>query len=159
MWTVILSGLFSLSVYGAGFYILFRLGWIVAILYLAYGSFLEYRLVRRHCPECYYWGRTCGFGKGRLSALFFKQGDVSRFCSGVMTWRDMIPDLLVSAVPFVAGVVLLFVHFEVTLLIALLLLVVLTTAGNGLIRGSLTCRYCMQRELGCPADRLFNKGR
>ena len=37
-------------------------------------------------------------------------------------------------------------------------IVILTTIGNGFIRGTLTCKYCKQGELGCPADRLFNKG-
>jgi hypothetical protein len=33
----------------------------------------------------------------------------------------------------------------------------LTFIGNGLVRGSLACKYCKQREIGCPAEQLFNK--
>jgi hypothetical protein len=25
------------------------------------------------------------------------------------------------------------------------------------VRGQLACRYCKQREIGCPAAQLFNK--
>jgi len=37
------------------------------------------------------------------------------------------------------------------------MLILLTSAGNSYIRGSLACKYCQQRELGCPAEKLFNK--
>jgi hypothetical protein len=55
------------------------------------------------------------------------------------------------------GIILLISKFDFVSLSALLLLVVFTTAGNGYIRGKMTCKYCKQKELGCPADLLFNK--
>ncbi|MFH1684097.1 MAG: hypothetical protein ABIA67_04360 [Candidatus Margulisiibacteriota bacterium] len=27
----------------------------------------------------------------------------------------------------------------------------------GYLRGSLACKFCKQRELGCPAEQLFSK--
>jgi hypothetical protein len=156
-WIVIITNLFSVSTYFLGVFIVLRLGWIAVTLYLAFILFLEYRLLSKHCVNCYYWGKVCGFGKGRISFWFFKKGDVSKFCAKEMTWKDMIPDLLVSLVPFIIGIVYLIISFDIILLIAVLLLVVLSTAGNGFIRGSLTCKYCKQKELGCPAESLFNK--
>ena len=70
----------------------------------------------------------------------------------------MIPDLLVSLIPFITGIGLLILNFNLLLLAALLLLSILTTSGNGFIRGKLTCKNCKQRELGCPAYELFDKG-
>lgn len=43
------------------------------------------------------------------------------------------------------------------LLLALLFLMVLSTTGNAFIRGTFACQYCKQRDLGCPAEQLFNK--
>lgn len=157
IWIVILSNLVSILIYSSGFIITLRLGWIAAVLYLVFIFSLEYRLISKHCVNCYYWGMTCGFGKGRLSALFFKRGDPVKFCNNEMSWKDMIPDLLVSLVPFIIGIVLMIIKFDFTLLFAEIILIVLTTIGNGFIRGNLTCRYCKQRELGCPAEKLFNK--
>lgn len=157
VWIVILSNLFSILIYSSGFAITLQLGWIAAALYLVFILALEYRLISKHCINCYYWGMTCGFGKGRLSALFFKRGDPNKFCGNEMSWKDMIPDLLVSLVPFIIGIVLIIIKFDFTILFALIILIVLTTAGNGFIRGNLTCRYCKQRELGCPAEKLFSK--
>lgn len=155
---VILSNLVSLAIYGLGFFIIFKLGWIFSICYLFYVLIFEYRLLRYHCTTCYYYGKVCGFGKGRLSSLFFKKGDVSKFCNKEFTWKDMIPDILVSLIPFVFGIILLIIKFDFILLAAVLALLLLTTSGNGFIRSSLTCRYCKQGELGCPAAMLFNKG-
>ena len=156
-WIVMVSSLFSVLIYFLGAFIMLQLGWIALGGYIVYILFLEYRLISKHCVNCYYWGKICGFGKGKISSWFFKKGDISKFCAKEFTWKDMIPDLLVSLVPFVVGIVFLIVSFNIVMLMAVLLLIALSTAGNGFIRGSLACKYCKQRELGCLADRLFNK--
>ena len=156
---VILANIVSLVIYGLGILIIHKAGSIFALFYLLYILTLEYRLIRNHCTNCFYWGRTCGFGKGKLSSWLFKKGDIAKFCIKDMTWKDMIPDIMVSLIPLAAGIIILILKFDFILLAALLLLLLLTTVGNGYIRGTLTCRYCKQRELGCPADLLFNKGK
>ncbi len=157
LWIVFLSNLVSILIYISGFLIIFRLSLIAAVLYMAYILALEYRLLSKHCVGCYYWGKTCGFGKGRLSSLFFKKGDPAIFCGNKMSWKEMIPDLMISLIPLIIGIVLLIIKFDFFILFAAILLVALTTSGNGYIRGKLTCRYCKQRELGCPAEKLFSK--
>jgi hypothetical protein len=137
--------------------IILSLSWIAAILYLLFILALEFRLIRKHCVNCYYWGKTCGFGKGRLSSLFFKKGDPSKFCEKSFTWKDMIPDLLISLIPLLIAIALMIIKFNLILLFATILIIALTTIGNGFIRGNLTCKYCKQREIGCPAEQLFSK--
>jgi hypothetical protein len=156
---VILSSLVSFLIYLMGIIVIFRIGWIYTIFYLSFIFALELRLIKNHCTACYYWGKTCGFAKGRISSLFFKKRDNSDFCSNKFAWKDMIPDLLITLIPLIAGIVLLIIKFEPFLLFALILLIALTTAGNQYIRGSLTCKFCKQREIGCPAEKLFNSGK
>lgn len=156
-WTVLLSNLVSLSIYIIGAYILFGLGWIYTLLYILYCLFLEIRLLKTGCVNCYYYGKVCGFGKGWLSALFFKRGDVSQFSQQELRWKDMIPDMMVSIFPIIGGIILLIVNFSWLILFLILGVVILSTAGNSLIRGLLTCGKCKQRELGCPAEKLFEK--
>ena len=156
---VFLSNLVSIGIYLLGFLIILHTGWIFAILYLAYILAFEIRLVRNHCTHCYYWGKTCAFGRGGVSSLLFKKSDPSKFCEKAMTWKDLIPDLLISLFPLVTGIVLLILDFNIVLLLALLVLLFLTTSGNGLVRGSFACKFCKQRELGCPAMALFNRGK
>jgi hypothetical protein len=152
---VVLSNFVSLTIYSLGFLIIFKTDTIYALFYLLNVLILELNLIKNHCTSCFYWGKTCGFGKGRISALFFKKGDPAKFCNHSFKWKDMIPDLLVSLIPLVTGIVLLIADFNFLLLFAVLLLILLTTSGNGFIRGKLTCRYCKQSELGCPAQLLF----
>jgi hypothetical protein len=158
-WIVVISNAVSLSIYVLGFTIMLRLSWIISILYLIGLLIFEIRLIRNHCVDCYYWGKTCGFGKGRLSSLFFKKGDTSRFCSGKMSWKDVVPDMLISFVPTITGIVLLILKFDLLILISLILILLLSTMGNGFIRGNLTCKFCKQKDIGCPADKLFNKNK
>jgi hypothetical protein len=157
VWIVLSSNLLSLSIYALGFYILSGIGLLVSILFLIYALVLEIRIISKHCVNCNYWGKTCGFGKGRISALFFKKGDNSQFCAKEITWKNMIPDILISLLPFVAGIALLLIRFNILLLLAIILLFVLSGFGNGFVRKSLACKFCKQRELGCLAYKLFNK--
>ncbi len=155
--TVVLSNLVSLPIYGLGFWIILNTGLVWAFLYLAYVLLLEFRLMRYHCTKCYYWGKYCSSGRGKISSFLFKKGDSVRFACTVLTWKEMVPDLFVSLIPFLTGLVLLVLRFNYFLLGALLLLLLLTTLGNSFIRGSKSCSYCRQQDLGCPAYRLFYK--
>jgi hypothetical protein len=113
--------------------------------------------MRRSCTNCYYYGRLCAFGKGKLSAIFFKKGNAKKFTQCKITWKDLIPDFLVSIIPSLAGIWLLIIHFNFLILSSVIWLVLLTSAGNSFIRGSLACKHCKQREIGCPAEKLFKK--
>jgi hypothetical protein len=156
-WTVLFSNLVSLSIYIIGAYILFGLGWIYAVLYLLFCLFLEIRLLKTGCVNCYYYGKVCGFGKGKLSALFFKRGDVSQFSQRELSWKSMIPDMMGPIFPIIGGIILLIFNFSWLILFLIVGVIILSTAGNALIRGFLTCNKCKQRELGCPAEKLFDK--
>jgi hypothetical protein len=159
VWIITLSNLVSLTIYAIGALIIYQAGWIFSVLYLGFILTLELRLIRNHCTSCNYWGKRCGFGKGKISSLFFKKSEINHFCDTKISWKDMLPDLLVSLIPFIVGIVLLIIRFNVLIIFALVLLAVLTTSGNGLIRGKLTCKYCRQKELGCQAYLLFNKNK
>lgn len=154
---VLLSNLVSLGIVSLGFLIFLRIHLLFAMVYILYFLFLEYRLIRYHCTDCYYFGRTCAFGHGRISAWFCKKGDPSNFCNHKMTWKDMILDILISLLPIIVGIILMVIEFDYFLLAATILILLLTTFGNSFIRGKLACRYCKQRDLGCPAEALFNK--
>jgi hypothetical protein len=117
---------------------------------------LEIRLLRKSCVNCYYYGKRCAFGKGKLCSLFFKKGNKEGF-TGDFTWKDLIPDMLVAIIPLLIGITRLIVGFNWLLLSLIILLFFLVSTGNGFIRGSLACKYCKQREIDCPADKMFNK--
>lgn len=74
-----------------------------------------------------------------------------------MTWKDLTADFLVSLIPLIIGIALMIMKFDYAVLIAGIILIILTTAGNGFIRINLSCKYCKQKEIGCPAEQLFYK--
>ena len=154
---VLLSNLVSIAIYAIGAFIIYQIGWIWLLIYIVYIVWLEIRLLKRSCVNCCYYGKACAFGKGRICRLFFKQGDPQEFGKKKIMWVDMIPDFLVSLVPIVAAIVLLIIDFNWIMLVLMILLVLLTFTGNGFIRGSLACKYCKQREIGCPAMQLFGE--
>jgi hypothetical protein len=119
--------------------------------------FLEYRLLKNSCINCYYYGKVCFSGKGKLSSILFKKGSNKKFNNKKVKIIDILPDFLVSLVPIIAGIILLILHFEWLLLSLVIILFLLTFLGNGLIRGSLACKFCKQKDIGCPADEFFNK--
>jgi len=125
--------------------------------YLFYIFFLEIKVMQRSCVNCYYYGKYCAFGKGKISSLFFKKISSGNFAKEKISWKDMLPDFLVSIIPFIVGIILLVEHFNLLLLTSIILLVILTTFGNSFIRGFLACKHCKQQELGCHAEQLFNK--
>ncbi|MBI2926854.1 MAG: hypothetical protein HYY24_14250 [Verrucomicrobia bacterium] len=153
--TVVLSNALALAIYVIGAVILSDLGAWAVVLYVAYCVWIEFRILTKSCVSCYYYGKWCGLGKGKLCALLFKRGDPAKFAQSVVSWRDLLPDFLVSLVPLVVGVVLLARNFSWTLVALVIALAALTFGGNAVVRSCLLCKYCKQRELGCPAQKLF----
>jgi hypothetical protein len=154
---VLLSNLLTFSIYGIGAYLMAGLGvWSLAA-YLVYCGCMEIRLLRQGCVDCCYYGKMCAFGRGRLCALLFRQGDPQQFAQRQISWSDLLPDFAVSLLPAVAAVIQLVTDFRWVTLALLAVLLVLTFWGNAVVRGSFACRHCRQRQIGCPAERLFNK--
>ncbi len=154
---VLISNLVNVLIYLIGSFIVFKVGLIWLILYLLFVLFLEFKLIRGHCVHCYYYGKTCAFGKGRLCALMFKKGEGKKFNNIKITWKDILPDFLVSIVPAILGIVMLILNFDWVLLGLIILLLILTFFGNAFVRTSLACKFCKQRKLGCPAQKLFEE--
>jgi hypothetical protein len=149
LWIVLLSGLVSLGVYAAGALIVLEFGAAYAAVYLLYCLLLEMRLLKRSCTKCFYYGRIC--------AIFFKKGDGNRFLSDNISFRDLIPDFLVSLIPLLLGVFLLSRDFSFRMLLSVLVLAAFAFPLTGIVRSKLACVRCRQRQLGCPAEKLFSR--
>lgn len=157
-WMVVLCNLVPISIYAIGAYILAGFGIWLSILYLLYCLWIETRVLKVSCVNCYYYGKICGFGKGKLCSLLLKKGDSQRFVEEEVSWSQMLPDFLVSIFPIVGGIALSVMDFTWLRVLMLALLVVLGFGGTAVTRGSFACKYCKQREIGCPAEKLFAKG-
>jgi hypothetical protein len=154
---VVLCGLFTVAIYALGAYILAGFGAWAPIVYVGYCLWIEFRILQASCANCYYYGKLCGLGRGVVCALLFKKGDPDRFLARQPSWRDVLPDMLVVVLPIVGGIVLLVRDFSWTRLGVMIVLLALYFAGNALTRGAFACKHCKQRELGCPAQELFQR--
>ncbi|MFH1428159.1 MAG: hypothetical protein ABIH39_00270, partial [Candidatus Margulisiibacteriota bacterium] len=159
LWVSILSSAVNIAIYAMGAYILFNFGWIYVIPYLLYCLWVESRVLKGSCADCYYYGKNCGGGKGKVCAVLYKKGDPEQFVTRCITWKDIFPDFFIAVIPLLCGMVLLYLSFSIALLMVLTLLFFLYFAGNAMLRGTFACRYCKQRELGCPAGKVLNKKR
>lgn len=156
-WIPALSILLSLTIYSLGAIILSGFGQIAVILYLLFCLWGEFRVLAGACRSCYYYGKLCGPGKGIIAPLFFKKADPKLFLTKNIGWWDLVPDLLVFLIPFLAGLVYLFNHFNWLTFVLMLAIAVLSFPAVGFMRSTLLCPNCQQRELGCPAEKLFGK--
>ena len=157
VWLALLANFVAISIYAIGARILAGFGILLPILYLLYCLWMEMRVLRESCVGCYYYGKVCGLGKGKLCSLLFKKGNPQKFIEKEVSWSKVLPDFMVFIFPFVGGVVLLIRDFTWLLVAMLAILVILSFAGNAVTRGSFACKYCKQREIGCPAEKLFRK--
>lgn len=155
---VAFSNLVSLSIYIVGAYILSQVSIWLIIPYLFYCLWLEIRVIKRSCAKCYYYGKVCAFGKGKLCALVFKRkGDPELFAQDKVTWIQLMPDFAISLIPVITGIILLIIDFSFLLLSFVIIMGIISFGGNAIVRGTFACKYCKQREIGCPAEKLFNK--
>jgi hypothetical protein len=154
---VIFCNLLPILIYASGATILAGFSLWVSLTYLLFCLWLEYRVLKYSCVNCYYYGKICGSGKGKLCSLLFKPGDPQAFAQKEISWAELIPDSLISLIPLVGGIILLILDFSWLTVGLLILLLTLTFGGNAVIRGNFMCKHCRQRELGCPAEKLFRK--
>ncbi len=156
---VVICNAVGLGIYAIGLFLTSRLGIAWGVLYAAYCLWMEWRLLNGSCRSCYYYGKRCGFGKGRLCAWLFARRTEPQSSTRRFTWWNVMPDFLVSLIPLGVGIALLIRSFSWFVLVAIVVLVGLGSVGTGYIRSQIACRFCKQRELGCPAEQLFGKSK
>ena len=95
--------------------------------------------------------------KTKVAPLLFKRGNPARFTAKSISWKELLPDMLVLMIPLVGGIVLLIQSFSWSMALMLTVLLALSLGGNYFVRSQIACKYCKQRELGCPAEQFFSK--
>jgi len=73
-WMVLTCNAVGVAIYAIGLFLMARLGVVWGALFAAYCIWMEWRLLSGSCRSCYYFGKRCGFGRGRLCSWFFAQG-------------------------------------------------------------------------------------
>ncbi len=93
----------GLAIYAMGLYLTARLAIVWGVLYAAYCLWMEGRLRSGSCRSCPYFGKRCGFGKGRVGSWFYSQSvERDRSTTPISGW-NLVPEFLVPRIPFGVG--------------------------------------------------------
>ena len=149
----------NIAIYVVGAYLIAPLGKIFVALYLLYCLWMETRALTKSCRDCYYYGRLCAFGRGKICSLLFKKGSPEGFKTKKITWINLVPDFLVSVIPLAVGGFYLVQSFNWLRLSLIVVLVIMAFPVTGFVRRSISCKFCRQKEMGCPAVQFFSKER
>jgi hypothetical protein len=157
-WAVLVFNLVSWSVQAAGLYLTYLIWPPFALLFLVYIIYMELSVYREGCVSCYYYGKVCVAGRGKIAKLFFKGGDPRKFGEREINWKDLLPSFLGSIVTVVAGIYLLVFQqgFDWFILLVTAWPVIMFI-GNQYTYGELACPNCRQAEICCPVSEFFRK--
>ena len=155
--TVLIINGITLLIWVTGVYLVWQLSILWGALFIVYLLGLEFFVYKHACSCCYYYGKRCAFGRGKIAPFLVKRDDPQKFCQRKVTWSNLLPIVLGSLIPVVAGVILLIRDFSWPILILTLIPVINWFFLNPLIYGKLICLHCQQGRLCCPANDFFGK--
>jgi hypothetical protein len=122
----------------------------IPVLSILYFLFIAYMLVfalRKHlCTQCWYYGKACHCGWGKMAAALFEKGAGSRKTGGILagiTWGVLM------LLPIMVMGFSLYTDFSARLLIIFTLFVLVTIVNN--ILHIKDCRHCKMRFI-CPGS-------
>jgi hypothetical protein len=127
------------------------ISYVGAWIYLSAGFLMVYIVLRKLvCANCYYYGKRCATGWGRLSAMLFSKGSTGQYssCAGVKIAPVVYACLLL--VPLVLCIAALFQEITFGNIITLVLLLVVSVYSS-LIARKETCGNCRMRLI-CPGS-------
>ena len=151
MWIVILSNLVKVLGYAIGAIILAEFGIWVAVAYLIFCLLLMIILMKNGCNYCYYYGKWCGDGMGKIAPLFSKKRYDRDFSKMDFSNWDVFLVFLPTILPVIGAIVLLLINFSWVMIIILVLCLIIGLGSIIVMHGALICKHCKQGRIGCPA--------
>lgn len=124
---------------------------VAGAVYLAVALIMVGVVLRKLvCTNCYYYGKWCGTGWGKLAALFFKEGEMERFGKSIGVKLAPMTYGLLSLIPIVLVVISMIMDFTVfkAIVLAVLLLV---SVYSGFLSRKKGCTNC-KMKLACPGS-------
>jgi len=120
---------------------------IISVLYALFLIIMLLLVLRKHlCAHCYYYGKLCSTGWGKLSVLMFGENS-GNYQLGVklagVTW------ILVTAIPIVGIILALVLEYSPSNLTFLILFILLTPVN--FVSHRKACEKCKMRFI-CPAS-------
>jgi uncharacterized membrane protein YccF (DUF307 family) len=139
--------LILLIAFALGIYVLLDLHYMLAIVYILYSLIaLTLILPLSRCVSCFYHGKFCNTGWGRVAFYLFKKGDESKYVDhynyAIFLHLLWLVPLLIALLQLVRKRNILALSILVTYLFILFL--------EKIVLKKLCCKRCHQKEF-CPA--------
>lgn len=134
-----------------GSYLCATLSKVVGWTYMIYGFSMVIVFMRiLVCKNCYYHGKWCHSGWGKLSALYCKQGEITRFGCGA--GGAIIPIFYgsMALIPIILAVITLIKSFSLLILGILVLFIPVVALSSTILRKK-ACVQCKMKNL-CPGS-------
>lgn len=129
---------------------------IAAWVYLAASVLMVFVVLRRLvCVNCYYYGKRCPIGWGRLTALMFKQGSMDRFATSIGVKLAPMTYGVLSLIPIGFVIAAMVQGFEIAQAVVLVLLPAIS-AYSGAVSRKKSCMNC-KMKLICPGSAFREK--
>ena len=155
---VCVSTTLTLISYLLGTLVLYVLNPVLGTLFLLLAVSTLIVSMKLRCTNCYYLGKYCNFGLGKLATILFKKGDLNEFSNP----KKVIPTAILSfgtiLLPIIAGIGLILFDFSLINLGLLIIYFLFGIVPNFFVRGNF-CGKCKQGQLGCPSYEQMIKGR
>ena len=126
---------------------------LVAWIYFVFAIMMVFVVLRKLvCTHCYYYGKWCHIGWGKLSALLFKKGDIEKFSTSV---GIKIAPFVYGSLTLIPLVLLIISMFDEFTLFKLSIPVLLLLVGfySGTIGRKKSCAKCKMRLI-CPGSAI-----
>lgn len=124
---------------------------LVAWVYLAAAVIMTGFVMRKIvCTNCYYYGRWCCMGWGKLSALLFKKGNIDRFRRSAGIRIAPAFYVLLVLVPLIMVIITLVQEFTVPKIVVLVILLLISIYSMFLSRKR-NCSRCKMKPI-CPGS-------
>jgi hypothetical protein len=148
---IILANLFVGSILGMGTVLCWFLSPLLAGLYIGWAVLTVFFVSRRlTCPNCYYHGKWCSVGWGKLSGLLARRGDIDEFGNDVAARLAPVTYSLLILVPLISIIVSMAQEFRISQIVAM---VIYLSLFSVLALRKAACSRCKMRLVcrGCAA--------
>jgi len=124
---------------------------LAAWVYLAAVMIMTVFVMRKLvCTNCYYYGKWCCTGWGRLSALLFSKGSIDRFRRSAGIRIAPLFYALLILVPLIMIIIALAQEYSVPKIVVLVLLL-LVSIYSGFLSIKRNCSRCKMKPI-CPGS-------
>jgi hypothetical protein len=122
---------------------------LIGLIYFVFALVMIYVILRKLvCPNCYYHGKCCHIGWGKLSAFMFKKGDIEDFPTSIGLKVAPLTYGLLTLIPLILIVISIFQEFLVSKAVILFILLAISFY-SGTFGRKKACTVCKMRLI-CP---------